>query len=384
MFQLSRIRSVLLGACACVASLHGQVTVHYINVGQAASALVEFQDGAILIDAGGESTSEKPSGDVYRRHLIDYLNQVFAKHPDWNKTIEAIIISHPHKDHTMFLMDVMNNFTVHTLIDNGAECGSGIDDLKKARAFATSKQINYLAVRDKNIHAGGLGVHLLPGESADGPQILLLSGGRNCLNANNDSIAVRVVTKEVSMLFVGDSENEDSAAKSSCPQPQSKCVPELSMLADKYGPAHLLKADLYHVAHHGSYNGSTEEFLKIVSPEIAVISAGEALRAGPGSFHAWEFGHPRDKAVAPIVENTSGLRTSPTEVPIFEAANTATSKNVSPPKKISLDKAVYCTCWDGDIKVEFFAGVKTTPKVTTDGFEPDILKQDSPKKVAKN
>jgi beta-lactamase superfamily II metal-dependent hydrolase len=136
MFKLSRIRSVLLGACACVASLHGQVTVHYINVGQAASALVEFQDGAILIDAGGESTSEKPSGDVYRRHLIDYLNQVFAKHPDWNKTIEAIIISHPHKDHTMFLMDVMNNFTVHTLIDNGAECGSGIDDLKKARAFA--------------------------------------------------------------------------------------------------------------------------------------------------------------------------------------------------------------------------------------------------------
>jgi hypothetical protein len=155
------------------------------------------------------------------------------------------------------------------------------------------------------------------------------------------------------------------------------------MLADKYGPSHLLKADLYHVAHHGSYNGSTPEFLKIVSPDIAVISAGEALRAGPGSFHAWEFGHPRDKAIAPIVENTSGLRSIPTEVPIFEAANTATSKAVSPPKKISLDKAVYCTCWDGDIQVEYSAGVRT-PKVTTDGFEPDILKQDGPKNVAKN
>src|ERR1035437_970939 len=171
MFQLSRIWSVLFGACACVASLHGQVTVHYINVGQAASALVEFQDGAILIDAGGESTSEKPSGDVYRRHLIDYLNQVFAKHRDWNKTIGAIIISHPHKDHTMFLMDVMNNFTVHTLIDNGAECGSGIDDLKKARAFASSKQINCRGGGKKIPPAGGGGFPPPRGEGPAGPQI---------------------------------------------------------------------------------------------------------------------------------------------------------------------------------------------------------------------
>jgi beta-lactamase superfamily II metal-dependent hydrolase len=30
-----------------------QITAHYINVGQAASALVEYPSGAILIDAGG-------------------------------------------------------------------------------------------------------------------------------------------------------------------------------------------------------------------------------------------------------------------------------------------------------------------------------------------
>jgi hypothetical protein len=137
-----------------------------------------------------KSTSEKPSGDVYRRHLIDYLNQVFAKHPDWNKTIEAIIISHPHKDHTMFLMDVMNNFTVHTLIDNGAECGSGIDDLKKARAFATTKQINYLAFRDKNIHADGLGVHLLPGESAAWRDTL--NGNHLQTGAAHDDVSARL------------------------------------------------------------------------------------------------------------------------------------------------------------------------------------------------
>ena len=87
-----------------------QVTVHYINVGQAAAALVEFDSGLIMIDAGGEDTSDRPSGEVYRQHLIDYINNVFTAHPSWDKTIEGLIISHPHTDHTMLIMDVLKQF----------------------------------------------------------------------------------------------------------------------------------------------------------------------------------------------------------------------------------------------------------------------------------
>src|ERR1035441_2601049 len=75
-----------------------QVAVHYINVGQAAAALVEFDSGLVMIDAGGEDTSDRPSGEVYRQHLVDYINKVFAEHPSWKKTIEGLIISHPHID----------------------------------------------------------------------------------------------------------------------------------------------------------------------------------------------------------------------------------------------------------------------------------------------
>jgi hypothetical protein len=46
-----------------------------INVGQAASALIEFIGGAILVDAGGENTGD----DVYRTHLLNYLNDFFDK-----------------------------------------------------------------------------------------------------------------------------------------------------------------------------------------------------------------------------------------------------------------------------------------------------------------
>src|SRR5437773_11742169 len=46
-----------------------QVAVHYINVGQAAAALIEFPSGLVMIDAGGEDTSDHPSAEVYRQHL---------------------------------------------------------------------------------------------------------------------------------------------------------------------------------------------------------------------------------------------------------------------------------------------------------------------------
>ena len=155
-----------------------QVAVHYINVGQAAAALLEFDSGLIMIDAGGEDTSDHPSAEVYRKHLVDYITKVFAEHPTWNNTIEGLIISHPHIDHTMLIMDVLKNFTVHTLIDNGAECGSGMADLKNARAWATKNHISYMAIRDTSIHAAGFPVHLLESPGPDAPQILLLSGGR--------------------------------------------------------------------------------------------------------------------------------------------------------------------------------------------------------------
>ena len=268
-----------------------QVTVHYVNVGQAAAALIEFDSGLVMIDAGGEDTSEHPGGEVYRQHLIGYINQVFAGHPSWNKTIEGLIISHPHTDHTMLIMDVLKNFTVHALIDNGAECGSGMPDLKNARAWATQNHITYMAIRDTSIHSAGFPVHLLENPGNEAPQVLLLSGGRGCLNPNNDSIAVRIVTKEAAILFAGDSENEDSGT-SKCSVPLTKCVPEMSTLQTRYGTGGLLKADLYLEAHHGSPNGFTPQFLATVAPGISVISAGDPLRAGPGEFHGYEYGHP--------------------------------------------------------------------------------------------
>ena len=118
-------------------SASAAVTVHYINVGQADATLVEFSDGALLIDAGGEFTGDTSQQD----HLTGYLRDFFARRSDLNRTLNSVIITHPHIDHTRHLMSVLQRFKVKALIEGGQKRGSGIHPLRMARAFAQRKGV---------------------------------------------------------------------------------------------------------------------------------------------------------------------------------------------------------------------------------------------------
>ena len=52
----------------------------------------------------------------------------------------------------------------------------------------------------------------------------------------------------------------------------------------------MLKADILKVAHHGSKTSSTEEFLKMVKPKIALIGVGKNNK----------FGHPNEEVIKRI------------------------------------------------------------------------------------
>src|SRR5207247_210981 len=134
----------------CVPLAHAQMEsrpplprmrAHYINVGQGDAILLELPHAAVLIDAGGEETFDFS----LRNRLLNYLEAVFKERPDLHHTIDAIIISHPHIDHTRLLVDVMKTFTVRNLIDGGEASGSGIGPLKQARQMVGK---GYFPVKD--------------------------------------------------------------------------------------------------------------------------------------------------------------------------------------------------------------------------------------------
>jgi beta-lactamase superfamily II metal-dependent hydrolase len=81
--------------------------VHFIDVGQGASTLVEFPCAAIIVDTGGEKNNAFSSND----QLMSYLDEFFSRRPELNKTFHSIILTHPHIDHTRGVASLLSAST---------------------------------------------------------------------------------------------------------------------------------------------------------------------------------------------------------------------------------------------------------------------------------
>lgn len=71
---------------------------------------------------------------------------------------------------------------------------------------------------------------------------------------NNNSIVMRLNYGNFKMLFTGDIEKEAE-----------------DEIVDLYENTNYLKSDILKVAHHGAKTSSSEEFLELVKPKIALI-----------------------------------------------------------------------------------------------------------------
>jgi beta-lactamase superfamily II metal-dependent hydrolase len=158
MKRIAHLIFTLICSFILAATGFAQMKIHHINVGQADSTLLEFKTAAILIDAGGASTA----GDPDRAHLREYLDRFFASRPDLHKTLYSFIITHPHIDHTRYIMDIMQQYRVLNFVDNGdLRQASGSKQVKDARAFikqngSTQKnRIFYNDVEKKDIGSAG-------------------------------------------------------------------------------------------------------------------------------------------------------------------------------------------------------------------------------------
>jgi len=91
---------------------------------------------------------------------------------------------------------------------------------------------------------------------------------------NNWSIVLQINYKDKSFIFMGDAEKQV----------------ELDLL-DAY-PAQQLKSDFIKIGHHGSDTSTSDQFLKTLNPDVAVISVGEDN----------SYGHPHKSILQRIYE----------------------------------------------------------------------------------
>ena len=223
--------------------------IYFVDVGQGDCTLIQTPSNkTILIDGGG---SEFGNFDVGESTLLPYLLDRRIK------KIDYILISHFDSDHIGGLFAIIENLKVGNIIIS--KQGEKTENLKKFANLLNSKKTNLLMVKkgdllriDKNTYFE----ILFPEDELIEENIL-----------NNNSIVANFHYKDFSMLFTGDI--EQIAEKRLC---------------DLYKDTNKLKATVLKVAHHGSKTSSTEEFLELVKPKIALIGVGENN----------SFGHPND------------------------------------------------------------------------------------------
>jgi len=310
-----------------------QMKVHYIDVGQAASSLLEFPCGAILIDAGAQD-------DKAEQNLINYLEHFFSTRPDLNHTLDLVIITHDHVDHDYALEEVVNHFTVKKFVDNGLSDGSGKNQKwlqEHTRELGiTYGTYSFEKITANNNHAGYTDTIVDPIKcSAVDPKIILYSGSfdqkpakwsaQAFKNGNNHSLVIKVIFDKSIFLFTGDLEQE-----------------AINVVTDYYKNTTKLNAGVWEVGHHGSYNATSDALLKEISPQYTVISCGHwDYGTHPGDnklFKTYVYGHPRivtlDKLAAVLTNN----REAPIQVQAASASKVF--------QEVTITKSIYATPWD--------------------------------------
>ena len=333
---------------------------HFIDVGQGDATIVELPCGAIIIDAGGEQTDDAAAvggsfdSDVA---LEGYVRAFFERRADLHGTFDLVVLTHPHIDHTrgvtrLLAMAAAGEIVIRNVVTNGAEgSGSGVREQRALHDYADQHPgIGRWYVLERKTEATGLTNDVIdpfpaPAAGTCGdvdPKITALWGrvdddstlntqwsDADLDNDNNHSVTLRIEFGAASALFTGDL--EDAA---------------IADLVARYGASGLLDVGLYKVGHHGSHNGTTAALVNAMSPALAVISAGPAVRQG--DWTAWSYGHPRWRAVRDLVGDNDSNGVSlyrPFAIDAQIATDYENGQGVFETKRIA--RAVYATGWEG-------------------------------------
>ncbi|NTV90692.1 MAG: DNA internalization-related competence protein ComEC/Rec2, partial [Clostridiales bacterium] len=232
-----------------------KLEVVFLDVGEGDCTFIRSANGSLMLIDGGGSTNPLRESGIGDSTVLPFLldNGVTS--------MEAVLATHGHADHTQGLETVLERLPVKNLIlpeiqDVEAPAG-GFGELLKI-AEEKGVKVSYCSEGDEIRLDSETKLKVLnPGIN----ETSLSSGA-----LNNTSLVVKLLYADVSILFTGD-------AGTAVEERLLKKRTELDV-------------DIIKIAHHGSVTATGFEFLEAVSPLAAIISVGRN-----------NFGHPSQKVL---------------------------------------------------------------------------------------
>lgn len=222
----------------------GEMKVHFLDVGQGLSILVQSDGQTMIYDGGDKSTSS---------FVVSYLQKQNVT------TIDYLISSHYDSDHMAGLIGCLNAFDVKNVISSDYE-----HDSKLYQSF-----IQTVADKGLPMQHPAVGTEFSFGS---GSFQILAPATIDPNDSNKNSVAIKLTNGNNSFIFTGDAESTSEKAM---------CESGIDLSCDVLVPGH-----------HGSATATSWDFLQATVPEYAVISCGKDN----------QYGHP-DKDVMDKLES---------------------------------------------------------------------------------
>ena len=230
-------------------TVDGEMTVHFVSVGQSDATLFVCDGEVMLFDA-----ALKTQGD----ELVEYIKGLGID------KIDVLVLTHPHDDHMGGAAYVLNNLDVEVvygpdifeMMADGKEPGwyedmlDAVDRIDAERNPGIPEE-EWVSIWKFPRNDKGEFVKFNIGDAV----VEFLAPLEDEYSDKNDySICVKVTYGTIDIMMTGDATSKV----------------EKDLIAEGYN----LDVEIFQSSHHGSDTGNSEEFLEAMTPECIVISCG--------------------------------------------------------------------------------------------------------------
>ena len=215
---------------------------HFIDVGQADSALIECDGETMMIDGGNVADSNVVAAYLKKEDVTE---------------LNYVVCSHAHEDHVGGLSGALSVTKADNIYAPKTETNTKAYKNFKKKAEEQNVEIKHPNVGDE-IQLGSSTVEFLGPVDENGKDL------------NSTSIVLKITYGNTSFLFTGDAESDEEEEI-------------LNSGAD-------LKSTVLKVGHHGSRTSTSYPFLREVMPQYAVISVEKGN----------SYGHPNEETLSKL------------------------------------------------------------------------------------